>query len=687
MIIVVVEYIIKMSSFPSMFRCPITLALMQDPVKAPDGHTYERSAIVKAIRLKGISPLTRQPMSVEQLIPDYTLKSAIEELATSKNSDEPSPPAVVNATVCTTGTMTELTLSSPDREAGPKHVVFVIDISGSMQTEVVSSTGESDGYSVLDVVKHGILTCLMGLRDCDKACLVTYSTTARVVFPLRRMDAGGKGLAKVALACIHSENSTNIWSGLELAIDQIPQGGVVFLLTDGQPNIRPPRGEIAMLKAKMDGRDDIVLNTYGFGYNLDSELLFELARTTQGSYAFIPDIGLVGTVFIHAIANLRTSVSTNIQLCMETEGTVNLPGIVATSWGDTLPIGQITMGQSRNIFIDCDQPVRLSILDVDIVEVNRDCGNSDHQLAAIGILKCHQLAKVNPDTSTKYLNELISTMATPGVVEDLTGQVREAIMFYHKWGKHYMPSLALAHLTQQCNNFMDKGIQDYGGVTFQEIRTSLDTMFNKLPAPAPTHRRRIEEASRSMGRPPTAVPLRMSTYNTSAGPCFAGPCIVTMADRSNKSCEEIVKGDVVSTSMGAAKVLCVLKTHCKNNTIKLVQKGSLLVTPWHPIQINGQWDFPIHHGKANDVSCDAVYSFLLEEGFQDMEIEGTKCITLAHGIQDDNVASHPFYGTNRVVDTLKSSSQFESGCVELEGGNCLIINAENNLVCGLRFAV
>jgi hypothetical protein len=111
------------------------------------------------------------------------------------------------------------------------------------------------------------------------------------------------------------------------------------------------------------------------------------------------------------------------------------------------------------------------------------------------------------------------------------------------------------------------------------------------------------------------------------------------------------------------------------------------VTPWHPIQINGHWDFPINHGKATEISCAAVYSFLLEETFQDMEIEGIKCITLAHGIQDDKVASHPFYGTNRVVDTLKSSLQFESGCVELEGGNCLIINAENNLVCGLRFAV
>ena len=676
-----------MSSFPAMFRCPITLAIMVDPVKAPDGHTYERSAIVEAIRLKGISPLTRQAMSVEQLISDYTLKSAIEDLPASNMEDNKYPPVVVSATVCTTGTVTELTLSTPDSEAAPKELVFVIDVSGSMQTEVISSTGESDGYSILDVVKHGILTCIMGLRNCDKACIVTYSTTATVVFPLRRMDAGGKGLAKVALAGIHSENSTNIWSGLQLALEQLPQGGVIFLLTDGQPNMRPPRGEVAMLKAKLDGRDDIVLNTYGFGYNLDSELLFELARVTPGSYAFIPDIGLVGTVFIHAIANLRTMVSTNIKVAIETEGIVNMDGLVQTSWGYVLPIGPITTGQYHNIFIECDKPVRLSILDMDIVVVNRDLSNSDHQIAAAGILKCHQLAKVNALTSIEYLNDLMLMVATPSVIEDLTGQVREAIGAYHKWGKHYMPSLALAHLTQQCNNFMDKGIQDYGGATFKEIRLALDTMFNKLPAPVPTHRRRIEESCRSSGRPPAAVPMRMSTYNTSSGPCFAGSCLVTMADNSQKSCEEISKGDVVRTSQGSAKVLCVLKTICKDNAIKLVQRGSLLVTPWHPIKINHQWDFPINHGTANKISCSAVYSFLLEAGFQDMEIEGIYCITLAHGIQDDKVASHPFYGTNRVVDTLKSSSQFASGCVELQGGNCLTIDAETNLVCGLRFVV
>jgi hypothetical protein len=45
-------------------RCPITLALMADPVVAADGHSYERAAIQEWIDGgHGISPLTRDPIA------------------------------------------------------------------------------------------------------------------------------------------------------------------------------------------------------------------------------------------------------------------------------------------------------------------------------------------------------------------------------------------------------------------------------------------------------------------------------------------------------------------------------------------------------------------------------------------------------------------------------------------------
>ena len=57
--------------------CPITLRVFRDPVKATDGHTYEREAIVRWIKDHGTSPLTRQVLDVNELVPDYHVQEKI----------------------------------------------------------------------------------------------------------------------------------------------------------------------------------------------------------------------------------------------------------------------------------------------------------------------------------------------------------------------------------------------------------------------------------------------------------------------------------------------------------------------------------------------------------------------------------------------------------------------------------
>ena len=67
--------------------------------------------------------------------------------------------------------------------------------------------------------------------------------------------------------------------------------GRLSTLTNGMPNVNPPRGH--MLRA-----------VQLFSISLDSQLL-ELAQIGGGPTAdgFIPDSGIVGTVFIHAVTN------------------------------------------------------------------------------------------------------------------------------------------------------------------------------------------------------------------------------------------------------------------------------------------------------------------------------------------------------------------------------------------------
>lgn len=60
----------------------ITFEVMHDPVITPSGTSFDRSGIVKYVQNAGVDPLTREPMTVKELRPNYALKAACEEFLT-----------------------------------------------------------------------------------------------------------------------------------------------------------------------------------------------------------------------------------------------------------------------------------------------------------------------------------------------------------------------------------------------------------------------------------------------------------------------------------------------------------------------------------------------------------------------------------------------------------------------------
>ena len=64
--------------------CPITCQVMDDPIVAADGHTYERKAIKVWLKRNITSPLTNLPMSTNTLLPNFALKSLITEYKEQK---------------------------------------------------------------------------------------------------------------------------------------------------------------------------------------------------------------------------------------------------------------------------------------------------------------------------------------------------------------------------------------------------------------------------------------------------------------------------------------------------------------------------------------------------------------------------------------------------------------------------
>ena len=61
------------------FLCPISYQVMEDPVVATDGHSYERAQIERWFKEHDRSPITNQHMQSTTLIPNVSLRNAISE--------------------------------------------------------------------------------------------------------------------------------------------------------------------------------------------------------------------------------------------------------------------------------------------------------------------------------------------------------------------------------------------------------------------------------------------------------------------------------------------------------------------------------------------------------------------------------------------------------------------------------
>ena len=65
---------------PDALVCPISMELMEDPVLAMDGHTYDRSSIEAWLKTgKKTSPKTNAPLPSLTLVPNHAVKSMVQD--------------------------------------------------------------------------------------------------------------------------------------------------------------------------------------------------------------------------------------------------------------------------------------------------------------------------------------------------------------------------------------------------------------------------------------------------------------------------------------------------------------------------------------------------------------------------------------------------------------------------------
>jgi len=86
---------LQQSQLPTEFLCPITREVMDDPVIAADGFTYERRALERWLASHATSPQTNARLPSRLLVPNRALKALIEAHLQATNDlqlDPPPPP-------------------------------------------------------------------------------------------------------------------------------------------------------------------------------------------------------------------------------------------------------------------------------------------------------------------------------------------------------------------------------------------------------------------------------------------------------------------------------------------------------------------------------------------------------------------------------------------------------------------
>lgn len=514
-------------------------------------------------------------------------------------------------------------------------VIAVLDTSGSMDFNASSKGIQTpEGpimYKRIQLLKHAMLTVANMLDDRDRTHLgiIGFSDNATVLLPTGKINLSQ---AEGAINALHPGGGTNLWDGIRAGLEEASRVALenphafvnVVVLTDGEPthSYSPPNGIAQTFENRMMKMPpNVFVHTFGFGYSLDTQLLEAICVKGRGQFGYCSDASMVGTNFINFCANILSTVAINID--------VNGKRI------DSLQKGQ------------------KYFLENDAIKTTIYClSKKPLLLDDINQLKNYILTLQQTEFVTNLLIDIED-------VEEHKGQISKAVLseeFYNSWGKNHLLLYKRALEKQLCVNFKEQALKIFGGDLFNEICEKGNDIFANIPAPVP--RGFTQQMLTTMN-------FSMTSFNTADGGCFVGSCLVDLQNETKKRVEDCVRGDVLANG---STIWCVIKRKVYKETKMCVFPSGLIITPWHPIQTTAveEWRFPCYmRGYVDLVYVDYYYDFVLDGKEQWCALNDFKVVTLGHGYTDNEVVSHPYYGTSQVLEDMKAKPGWASGFIEI----------------------
>ena len=517
----------------------------------------------------------------------------------------------------------------------------------------------------------------------------------------------------------------------------------IILLTDGCPTEgETARGILPTLESYIR-KNGIVcpIHSFLFGYDGNAKLMDRISELTSGTFGFIPDASMMSTFIINKITYILNACVNLIEfeysyyyddekllkslksLAIFNDYTI---GIKTSEKKIIVALGslQYDLAKSFNLYSN-DDFLKLTNVYCDGIEQNITSVSESkiYGTSSKSCIKCRfefintlnqlidnldQVLNFGRELNVprfiigdkiKEFTELIDNVDSRSDAEYIKNLINELenqisigfsnVCHLQKWVLPYLISLRNAHLHQYCSDFKNHSIKMYKGSMFEKLKDELSDIFDTLPPPKASGNKEHPSQYRSLSLRQVAQNLTrtsqnltsMSVYNNpNYGGCFTGDCQI-LTENGLKLVSEIKPKDIVKTPEGSSMVSHIVVTKYPSTIMKLhyLCDGNGLITKWHPIRLNGKWQFPNNTLNRCKQRIDEVYNLILKE-HHIVYLNGVEVVTLGHGFKGD-VIEHDFFGNmDRINEHYVTKSV--NGIIELSHNQ--ITRNENGLVNGIN---
>jgi Ca-activated chloride channel family protein len=196
-------------------------------------------------------------------------------------------------------------------ERPPANLVFLIDVSGSMQSP-----------DKLPLLKNAFRLLTDQLTARDRVSMVVYAGSSGVV--LEPTPGDQKHKIRAAIDRLEAGGSTNGAEGIErayqLAHDAQIKGGInrVVLATDGDFNVGVVNFEALVDMAERQRASGVAITTLGFGTgNYNDQLLERLADAGNGNYAYVDTLSEARKVLVTELSSTLFTIAKDVKIQVE----------------------------------------------------------------------------------------------------------------------------------------------------------------------------------------------------------------------------------------------------------------------------------------------------------------------------------------------------------------------------------